>query len=154
MPRIRCSISRCQQACVKGSCQIFFKCQSPPRYSTSQSASHMAAAWYFIYLYSTLSKKDLRQGGVQQTFVEWLQATLSSQIFLPFFHNKQNHHNVVTFFFFFWPHGLWDLSSRPGIEPRPRQWKPGILTTRPPGNSQYCYFFKAFNHPSLAPMIF
>ena len=24
---------------------------------------------------------------------------------------------------------------RPGIEPRPWQWKPGILTTRPPGNS-------------------
>ena len=24
---------------------------------------------------------------------------------------------------------------RPGMEPGPRQWKPGILTTRPPGNS-------------------
>ena len=25
---------------------------------------------------------------------------------------------------------------RPGIEPRPWQWKPGILTTGPPGNSR------------------
>ena len=30
--------------------------------------------------------------------------------------------------------------SQPGIEPQPWQWKPGILTTRPPGNSPALYF--------------
>ena len=30
---------------------------------------------------------------------------------------------------------------RPGIEPGPRQWKPRILTTRPPGNSFVLLFF-------------
>ena len=30
-------------------------------------------------------------------------------------------------------HGLQDLSPWPGIEPGPHQWKPWILTTRPPG---------------------
>ena len=31
--------------------------------------------------------------------------------------------------------GLWDLSSQPGTEPRPRQWKRRFLTTRPLGSS-------------------
>ena len=107
-PYIKCSISRCQQALVESSSGIFFKFQYPPRCSTSQTASQVAVAWWFIYLYSTLSKKDLKQVGVQQIFVEWLQATLSCQIFsfFLFFHNKQNHHNIVTFF----GHIAWGIS--------------------------------------------
>ena len=70
-PHIRCSVSRCQQALVESSSQIFFKFQYPPRCSTSQSGSHAAAAWWFIYLHYSLSKKDLKQVCVQQVFVEW-----------------------------------------------------------------------------------
>ena len=46
-------------------------------------------------------------------------------------------------FYFFWPHRVACRISvpQPGIEPRPRQWKPRILTTRPPGNSQECFSF-------------
>ena len=32
---------------------------------------------------------------------------------------------------------------RPGIEPRPCQWKPRILTTRPPVNSHNCFYIKS-----------
>ena len=32
---------------------------------------------------------------------------------------------------------------RPGIEPRPCQWKPRILTTKPPGNSHNCYYIQS-----------
>lgn len=77
----------------EGSCQICSKFQSCPRYSTSQSTSHMAAVWYLVYFYSIFSKKDLRQLGVQQIFAKWWQTIHSSQMFfLPFssFHNKQN----------------------------------------------------------------
>ena len=40
--------------------------------------------------------------------------------------------------FFFWPdQAAYGISvPQPGIEPRPQQWKPAILTTRPPGNSR------------------
>ena len=45
------------------------------------------------------------------------------------------------FFVFYWP---WQVACgisvfHPGIEPEPLQWKHWILTTRPPGNSQYCF---------------
>ena len=40
---------------------------------------------------------------------------------------KQNLKNFLTVLC-----GLQDLSSQPGIEPRPQQWKPRILTPRPP----------------------
>ena len=41
-----------------------------------------------------------------------------------------------SFFFFFAPHSMWDLNfSDQGWNPYPLQWKPGVLTTRPPGNS-------------------
>ena len=36
--------------------------------------------------------------------------------------------------------GMQDLSSPPGINPRPVQWKWRVLTTRPPGKSQSAYF--------------
>ena len=50
------------------------------------------------------------------------------------------------------PRGLRDLSSPPGIEPGPRQWKPGILTTGPPGSSldfllDHCGCVKKKSHP-------
>ena len=43
----------------------------------------------------------------------------------------------------FWP---CHVASRivfpgPGIEPRPQQWKRGVLTTGPPANSQYYYYY-------------
>ena len=38
-------------------------------------------------------------------------------------------------FFLTTPWSLQDLSSPPGTAPRLQQWKPRILTTRPPGNS-------------------
>ena len=57
---------------------------------------------------------------------------------------------------FFWPCCLACriLVPRPRIEPRPRQWKPRILTIRPPGNSQwhlnfyelYTYFPFLYTH--------
>ena len=34
------------------------------------------------------------------------------------------------------PHGLWDLSSQPRIEPKPPAVKHGVLTTGLPGNSE------------------
>ena len=42
-------------------------------------------------------------------------------------------------FLFFWPCQADCRISVPwlGIEPGPQQWKPRILTTRPPGNSQH-----------------
>ena len=42
----------------------------------------------------------------------------------------------------FWPHRVTCGISvpQPGIELGPRQWKPRILTTRPPGNSLWLYF--------------
>ena len=33
------------------------------------------------------------------------------------------------------PHGMWNLSSLPGIEPLPLHWKHGILISGPPGKS-------------------
>ena len=39
----------------------------------------------------------------------------------------------ISLLFVFWQ-GLLDL-PRPGVEPRPLKWKPGILTSRPPGKS-------------------
>ena len=39
--------------------------------------------------------------------------------------------------------------SRPGIEPRPRQWKPGMVTSRPPGNSlSACFLSDALLLPA------
>ena len=47
------------------------------------------------------------------------------------------------FSFSFWPHRAACRISvpQPGIEPGPRQWKPRILTIRPPGNSQNSKFY-------------
>ena len=42
----------------------------------------------------------------------------------------------VNFFFSAVAHSLQDLSSPPGIEPSPPQWKHRVLTTEPPGKSQ------------------
>ena len=46
--------------------------------------------------------------------------------------------NHFILFIYFWPwHVACGISvPRPWTEPRPWQWKPGILTIRPPGNSQ------------------
>ena len=44
-------------------------------------------------------------------------------------------------FFLAMPLGFWDLSSQPGIEPWPRQWKRRVLTIGPPGKSQLISFF-------------
>ena len=43
----------------------------------------------------------------------------------------------IYLFIYFWPQQMVYLISVPwpGIEPRPQQWKPRILTTRPPGHS-------------------
>ena len=38
---------------------------------------------------------------------------------------------------------------QPGAEPRPQQWKPGILTTRPPGNSWWWPFWPVWGDTSL-----
>ena len=45
---------------------------------------------------------------------------------------------IFIYLFIFWLHTkTCRISiSWPGTEPRPWQWRPGILTTRPPGNSQ------------------
>lgn len=40
---------------------------------------------------------------------------------------------------------LTSCSVLPGIEPRPRQWKPGVPTTRPPGNYCKMAFSKHFH---------
>ena len=49
---------------------------------------------------------------------------------------------LVSLFLFFWP--CWAtcriLVPQPSIEPRPWQWKSGILTTRPPWNSHISFF--------------
>ena len=70
---------------------------------------------------------------------------------------KWYRHTLFPFCFFGPCHLACGISvSQPGIEPGPRQWKPGILTTRPPGNSlgtpyftvlwlvlcRYCIFYK------------
>ena len=61
-----------------------------------------------------------------------------------------NHCSVLCFFFFFLakPHQI--SVPWPGIEPKPWQWKPRILTTRLPGNSLSIFlsnspFFLAFS---------
>ena len=43
----------------------------------------------------------------------------------------------IYLFIYFWPHHVACrfLAPWPGIEPRPWQWKHGVLTTGPPGNS-------------------
>ena len=53
----------------------------------------------------------------------------------------------AVFFHSFWLyHAVYKISFPwPGIEPGPQQWKPGVLTTRPPGNSLFCRSF-AFLH--------
>ena len=45
-------------------------------------------------------------------------------------------------FFLAMPLGLWGLSSQPGIEPQPWQWKRRVLTVGPPGKSQLISFSK------------
>ena len=47
----------------------------------------------------------------------------------------------ILFYFIFLaaPHGLWDLSYQPGIEPGAKQWKHRVLTIGPPGNSLRIY---------------
>ena len=61
---------------------------------------------------------------------------------------------VDFFFFFASPHGLWDLSSLTRIELRPRQWKPRILTTGPPGCSLlFVDFSCADGHSDWSEMI-
>lgn len=73
---VRCSISGSQQAprAVVRSFSSFnpFPDIAPHRVPHTWAA----AAWYFIYLYSTFSKKNRKWLGGQQIFVEWLQATL------------------------------------------------------------------------------
>ena len=63
-------------------------------------------------------------------------------------------HMVILFFkktfifyfylFIYWLHHVpYGISvSQPGIEPGPRQWKPWILTTKPPGNSHYFNYLR------------
>ena len=53
---------------------------------------------------------------------------------------------VFVFFGFFWPYLATCVISVPwpGIELGPQQWKPGILTTRPPGNSRGLRFDSTF----------
>ena len=52
-------------------------------------------------------------------------------------------HDIHVTFLFFWSHGLWDLSSptRDRTQ-RPLPWKHEVLTTGPPGNSQYVTFLR------------
>ena len=40
----------------------------------------------------------------------------------------------------FWPQGMWDLSSRPGIEPASPALEGEVLTTGPPGESPFLPF--------------
>ena len=51
--------------------------------------------------------------------------------------NNRATENMNFIYFFFWPcHVVFGiLVPRPGIEPGPQQWKYGVLTTGPPGNS-------------------
>ena len=59
--------------------------------------------------------------------------------------------------FCFWSHHMisWSSVPWPGIRPRSQQWKPRILTTRPPGNSCYCsYHWQSEILTSLDPFIF
>ena len=54
---------------------------------------------------------------------------------------------------FFWPHhaacGI--LVPQPGIEPRPPQWKLGILTSGPPGKSQIVRIFRVLMEARMCP---
>ena len=52
---------------------------------------------------------------------------------------------VIFFFFIFWLcHAIFKISVPwPATEPRPWQWKPGILTSRPSGNFVIQLFFNA-----------
>ena len=52
-------------------------------------------------------------------------------------------------FFYFPGHAMPLAGPWPGIEPRPRQWKHGVLTTGPPGNS---LLFPIFTLPT--PTVF
>ena len=61
------------------------------------------------------------------------------------------------------PHGMWDLSSPQGLNPCPLQWKPGVLTTGPPGKSLFslrpmqlllmssCCFFQFASYKQAVP---
>lgn len=58
---------------------------------------------------------------------------------------------ISLFVFFVCVWGLLDL-PQPGVEPRPPKWKPGILTSRPPGKSSS---YKTENlYPLNAPFPF
>ena len=42
---------------------------------------------------------------------------------------------ICIFFFFATPYSMQNFSSQ-GLSPRPLQWKPGVLTSGPPGKSE------------------
>ena len=84
-------------------------------------------------------------------------------------HHHPHHHSVlwtpqqfcflVCFCYFvfclFWPHCTACKISvpQPGIEPGPRQWKPRILTTRPPGDPLLNSFkLLEFSELSVSPL--
>ena len=51
---------------------------------------------------------------------------------------------AFTYFYFLATlHGMWDLVPQGGVDLQPLQWKHRILTTGPPGKSQY---FTSFNY--------
>ena len=51
---------------------------------------------------------------------------------------------ACTFFFFGMPCGMWDLTSQTReLNPRPLDWKHGVLTTGPPGKS----LDSSYHHP-------
>ena len=60
----------------------------------------------------------------------WFIHPKSATLFLIGSEMAWNDNFIFHLLLFFWISVPW-----PGIELRPRQWKPGILTTRPPGNS-------------------
>ena len=90
--------------------------------------------------------------GLVQSYVFWSSEAPMSVTMVWIFHGLAT--GIITHrLFFFWPHCMACGISVPHPEPRDWTWartmKPGILTTRPRGNSQDWVDFRMWRHMSL-----
>ena len=91
--------------------------------------------------------------GCRESFVNQLPKTVLIKAPLPPPPGKTSnpfHWNSCYYFFFF----FFLAEGQPGVEPGPQQWKPGILTTRPPGKSLGITFFLKDNATLVDVLLF
>ena len=120
------------------------KLQSPPSLSSSEISRRDPGLHQPCLPGPCFPLQHLQEGERGWVWRFWVLPTMLSSspvivwVFLPPRHHP-NPSFLPSFFLLFWPHraSCRILVPPPGLNPGPRQWELGVLTTGPPGNSQF-----------------